>query len=71
MNFNKFNKNSVEHFGHQWKVSFSNVSSEYVGDTAVQNKDLEENTKIPSLSNVYMQPILVLECGMKGFNADQ
>lgn len=54
MNFNKFNKNYVEHFGHQWKVSFFNVSSEYVGETAVQNKDLEENTKISSLSKDYM-----------------
>lgn len=71
MNFNKFNKNSVEHFGHQWKVSFSNVSSEYVGETAVQNKDLEENTKISSLSKGCMQPIIILERGMKGFNADQ
>lgn len=38
---------------------------------AVQNKDLDENTKMPSLSKGYMQLITVLGHGIKGFNADE
>lgn len=38
----------------------------------VQNKDLDENTKMPpSLSKGYMQPKTVLGHGIKGFNADE
>lgn len=40
-------------------------------ETAVQNKDLEENTKIPSLSRGCAQPVIVLEHSIKRFKAGQ